>query len=100
MTARLDIIVGQVKNALCVPISAVKTDARGSYVERITKDKDGREAAEKIYITLGLYGEEFVEVAGGDLNPDDDVSITYEVAEKNTSTSKQSTRRMGGPPPM
>ena len=31
MTARLDIVVGEVKNALCVPITAVKTDGKGSY---------------------------------------------------------------------
>ena len=98
MTARLDIIVGQVHDALCVPISALKTDAQGSYVERITKDPKGVEVAEKVYITVGLYGEEFVEVTGGNLNAGDDVSTTYEVAEKKSST-QQNMRRMG-PPPM
>jgi len=82
MTARLDIIVGQVRNALCVPIDALKTDAKGSYVERITKDAKGKNVAEKVYITVGLYGEEFVEVTGGNLNPGDDVSTTYEAAQK------------------
>ncbi len=82
MTARLDIIVGQVRDALCVPIDALKTDAKGSYVERITKDAKGKDVAEKVYITVGLYGEEFVEVTGGNLNPGDDVSTTYEAAQK------------------
>lgn len=82
MTARLDIIVGQVNKALCVPIDALKTDAKGSYVERITKDAQGKDVAEKVYITVGLYGEEFVEVTGGGLNPGDDVSTTYEAAQK------------------
>ena len=85
MTARLDIIVGQVNNALCVPIDALKTDAKGSYVERITKDAQGKDVAEKVYITVGLYGEEFVEVTGGGLNPGDDVSTTYEAAKKVTT---------------
>ena len=96
MTARLDIIVGQVRNALCVPIAALKTDAQGSYVEKITKDAQGKDVAEKVYITVGLYGEEFVEVMSGDLNPGDDVSTTYEAGEKKSSG--QSMRRMGPPP--
>ena len=101
MTARLDIIVGQVRDALCVPIAALKTDAQGSYVERITKDAQGKDVAEKVYITVGLYGEEFVEVTGGDLNPGDDVSTTYEADAKKTSTQGgMGNRRMGGPPPM
>ncbi len=98
MTARLDIVVGQVRDALCVPIAALKTDAQGSYVERITKDPKGVDVAEKVYITVGLYGEEFVEVTGGNLNAGDDVSTTYEAAEKKSST-QQNMRRMG-PPPM
>ena len=98
MTARLDIIVGQVRDALCVPIAALKTDAQGSYVERITKDAHGKDVAEKVYITVGLYGEESVEVTGGDLKPGDDVSTTYEAAEKK-STSQSGRMRMGGPPP-
>ncbi|MBR2774249.1 MAG: efflux RND transporter periplasmic adaptor subunit [Selenomonadaceae bacterium] len=84
MTARLDIVVGQVRDALCVPIAALKTDAQGSYVERITKDAQGKDIAEKVYITVGLYGEEFVEVTGGGLNPGDDISTTYEAAKPTT----------------
>ena len=93
MTARLDIVVGQVRDALCVPIAALKTDAQGSYVEKITKDAQGKDVAEKIYITVGLYGEEFVEVTGGNLNTGDDVSTTYEAGEKKSSGS-QMPRRM------
>lgn len=105
MTARLDIVVGQVRDALCVPIAALKTDGKGSYVERITKDAQGKDVAEKVYIQVGLYGEEFVEVTGGDLNPGDDISTTYEAGEKkpsNQSGGMGGGRRMGpgGPPPM
>ena len=98
MTARLDIIVGQVRDALCVPIAALKTDAQGSYVERIVKDEQGKDVAEKVYITVGLYGEDLVEVTGGELNPGDDVSTTYEATAK-TSSGQSGGRRMGGPPP-
>ena len=88
MTARLDIIVGKVQNALCVPIEALKTDSQGSYVEKITKNAQGKDLSEKIYITVGLYGEEFVEVTGGNLNPGDDVSTTYEAAQKQKITNQ------------
>ena len=104
MTARLNIVVGQVRDALCVPISAIKTDAHGSYVERITKDPKGNDIAEKVYITVGLYGEEFVEVIEGNLNPGDDISTTYEAEPKKTTSNPGGGmgggRRMGGPPPM
>lgn len=105
MTARLDIVVGHVREALCVPIAALKTDGKGSYVERITPDAQGKEVAEKVYIQVGLYGEEFVEVTGGNLNPGDDISTTYEAAEKKTPSPGGGRgmgvgRRMGPPPPM
>ena len=98
MTARLDIVVGQVRDALCVPIDALKTDTKGSYVERIIKDAQGKDVAEKVYITVGLYGEEFVEVTGGNLNPGDEVSTTYEASEKKTSTQSGGMGGMRRPP--
>ena len=99
MTARLDIIVGKVQNAVCVPIAAVKTDNQGSYVEKILTDEKGKQSAEKVYITIGLYGEDYVEVVNGNLNPGDDISVTYQAAK--TASTGSSTRRvpMGGPPP-
>lgn len=103
MTARLDIVVGQVRNALCVPITALKTDAQGSYVEKIIKDEQGKQVAEKVYITVGLYGEEFVEITSGNLNPGDDISTTYEASAKTTKPQGGGMgggHRMGGPPPM
>lgn len=103
MTARLDIVVGQVRDALCVPIAALKTDAQGSYVERITKDAQGKDVADKVYVTVGLYGEDTVEVTGGDLKPGDDVSTTYQADVKKTTTQGSGMgggHRMGGPPPM
>ena len=101
MTARLDIIVGQAKNALCVPIEAIKTDAQGSYVEKIIKDERGKPSAEKVYLTIGMYGEEYVEVSTDKLIEGDDISVNYQAAAKKSSTGSSSVRRggMGGPPP-
>ena len=99
MTARLDIIVGKVQNAVCVPIAAVKTDNQGSYVEKILTDEKGKQSAEKVYITIGLYGEDYVEVVNGNLNPGDDISVTYKATK--TASTGEGTRRssIGGPPP-
>ena len=99
MTARLDIIVGKVQNAVCVPIAAVKTDNQGSYVEKILTDDKGKQSAEKVYITIGLYGEDYVEVVNGNLNPGDDISVTYKATK--TASTGEGTRRspIGGPPP-
>lgn len=99
MTARLDITVGEVIDALCVPISAVKTDGQGSYVEKIVRDERGIDHDEKVYITIGLYGEEFVEVASGDIKDGDSVSVNYEAAPKKTATDASNRTRMR-PPPM
>ena len=85
MTARLDITVGQSKGAMCVPIEAIKTDGDGSYVEKITKDAKGRDVAEKIHLKIGMYGEEFVEVSTDKLKIGDDISVTYQAAEKKSS---------------
>ena len=101
MTARLDIVVGQVRDALCVPIDAIKADPQGSFVEKITKDAQGHDFAEKVYITVGLYAEDFVEVTGGNLTAGDDISTTYEAAEKKSGTQRQgSGMRPPHPPPM
>ena len=103
MTARLDIIVGQARNALCVPIAAIKTDAQGSYVEKIIKDEKGKLTAEKVYLTIGMYGEEYVEVSTDNLREGDDVSVTYKAAKTptNAASANNNSRRggMGGPPP-
>ena len=105
MTARLEIVVGEVKNALCVPIAALKTDANGSYVEKITKSSNPKQGdtAEKVYVTAGLYGEEYVEVTPIPTNPvslneGDEVSVSYEAEQKKAATGGgNQPRRM---PPM
>ena len=102
MTARLDIVVGEVRNALCVPIAALKTDNQGAYVEKITKTQEAKgskavDVAERVYVNAGLYGEEYVEVTAksGNLEPGDEVSVSYEAEAKKAAQSSQ--RRMGPP---
>lgn len=102
MTARLEIIVGRVENALCVPIAALKTDNKGSYVEKITKSSNPKESdkAEKIYVKVGLYGDEYVEVQTNELKEKDLVSVSYELEQKKEAKKEQQKQRQGGRPPI
>lgn len=87
MTARVDINTAEKENALAVPIAALKTNDKGSYVMRVTAD--GK--TEEVPVTTGIYSDEYVEILSG-LEAGDKVSITY-TAQKSTSN----TQRQGGP---
>jgi len=93
MTARVDIVTSERDNALVVPISALKTDTKGSYVQ--LKLPDG--TTEQRYVSTGIYSDEFVEIEDG-LTDGDEVVITY----KAKSSAKTNSSRGGGPggPPM
>lgn len=93
MTARVEIVTSEKENALVVPISALKTDNRGSYV--LLSLPEG--TTEKRYVSTGIYSDEFVEIEDG-LSEGDTVAITYKA--KSSSTSSGGGRRggPGGPP--
>lgn len=92
MTARVDIITSEKEDALVVPISALKTDTKGSYVQLSLPDG----STEKRYVSTGIYSDEYVEIEDG-LSDGDTVAITYK-AKASSSTAS----RGGGPggPPM
>ena len=79
----------------------MKTDKEGSYIEKITKRsaKEGGDIAEKIYVTAGLYGEEYVEITpkSGGLDVNAEVSVSYEAEQKKSSSNNGGGRRMGPP---
>lgn len=87
MTARVDINTAEKENALAVPIAALKTNDKGSYVMRVTAD--GK--TEEVPVTTGIYSDEYVEILSG-LEAGDKVYITY-TAQKSTSNMQ----RQGGP---
>ncbi|ORU00484.1 Macrolide-specific efflux protein MacA [Anaerovibrio sp. JC8] len=93
MTARVDIVTSEKEDALVVPISALKTDTKGSYVQLSLPDG----TTEKRYVSTGIYSDEFVEIEKG-LSDGDTVAITY----KAKSSAAASGSRGGGPggPPM
>ena len=84
MTARLDISTDERQNVLTVPITALKTDRDGSYVELVHSDG----TSENRYVTLGIYADEYVEILDG-LQEDDMVSTAYTSGKKGADEKKK-----------
>ncbi len=91
MTARVDINTSEKENAMVVPIAALKTNDKGSYVLRVNSAGQ----TEQVPVTTGIYSDEFVEILSG-LDVGDKVSITYTAAK---ATSSQNKNQRQGPPP-
>jgi len=70
MTARVDIAVKESKNALSLPLSAVRSDKDSKYV--VVMNKEGQ--TENIPVTTGIMAEDRVEILSG-LNEGDMVVI-------------------------
>ena len=70
MTARVSVGVGESKNALTVPLSAIKTNKNQQYVIVM---KNGQ--ATNVNVTTGLTSEERVEITGG-LNDGDQIVVS------------------------
>ncbi|MBP2653936.1 MAG: efflux transporter, family, subunit [Firmicutes bacterium] len=88
MTARATINVGESKNVLVVPLSALRSDKTGQYVQVMANGK-----TENVPVTLGLRDDEKVEVLSG-LNEGDVIVLPT----KQTTT--KSNQNQGPPPPM
>ena len=101
MTARVEIKTSNKDRALAIPISALKTDSKGSYVVKVTRSPNQPPILENCYVETGIYSDEFVEILKG-LNEGDEISTTYSVSANSTQKSQNNSRRggMGGPPPM
>lgn len=91
MTARVDINTSEKENAMVVPIAALKTNDKGSYVLRVNSAGQ----TEQVPVTTGIYSDEFVEILSG-LDVGDKVSITYTAAK---ATGSQNKNQRQGPPP-
>ncbi|KMO86471.1 RND transporter [Megasphaera cerevisiae DSM 20462] len=95
MTARVDINTSEKEDALVVPIAALKTNDKGSYVLRVNDAGQ----TEQVPVTTGIYSDEYVEILSG-LTDGDKVSITYATSSKTSSSTKSSSSQRQGPPPM
>lgn len=111
MTARVEIKTSNKDHALAIPISALKTDSKGSYVVKVTRSSNPNEPPqlENCYVETGIYSDEYVEIVRG-LNEGDEISTTYSATANTTSDSSSNSQNqrgnnrprgmMGGPPPM
>jgi len=89
MTARTTIYVGESKNVLVVPASAVKEEKGKKYVQVKSNGKN-----QNVTVETGLSDDEYVEITSG-LNAGDQVVLPG--AAPSSSTTKQN---QGPPPPI
>lgn len=105
MSVSASIITDMKQGALLVPISAVKTDASGSYVETITvlpgisSDSTGGIPSEfppeQIRVEVGISNDDSIEIISGLLEGDQIVTRT--ISSTSTTTSKQAPSLFGSP---
>lgn len=91
MTARAEILGREDKDALLVPVTAVRSDSTGSYVYR----KSGS-GVEKVYITTGITTDSNVEVTEG-LSENDEIVVSGTVSQEKATASAKSERHGPGP---
>lgn len=81
MTARASIRGNENKNALKVPVTAIRSDVNGSYVY-----KQSGKTLEKVYITTGLTSETEIEILSG-LAENDKIVVSGVVEQEKTEVS-------------
>lgn len=91
MTAEVRVILGEAKDALTVPSSALVAGKEGTFV-RVQK-ADG--SIERRKVEVGLNNKTLAEIKSG-LEKDERVVVGEGAADRQTSSSS----RRGGPPPM
>jgi len=89
MTARVEINTADKKDVVAVPLSALKTDSKGSYVVIVEN-----QGTVNKYVKTGIYSDDYVEITSG-LNVGDKISLDYTASKTKTSTTST---RHGGPP--
>lgn len=65
MTADVRIHLQSKENVITLPIEAVRTDASGSKVTRLTTNEKGDESRQEVQVTLGARSDRELEVASG-----------------------------------
>lgn len=86
MNGTVTIAVGQQENVLLVPLAALQSDARGSYVWLYSSDfvATEEEPGVKTYVNTGLSNEDYAAVTGG-LRAGDQVLVMRSAATTNTT---------------
>ena len=94
MTARAVIKGRESKDALTVPVTAIRSDSDGSYVYV----KDGKDV-QKTYVTTGISTDKEIEVLNG-LSEGQEIVVSGTVAQEKTSTPTNKNNRHGPGGPM
>ncbi len=95
MNGTVSIGVGEQQNVLLVPLTALQSDAGGSYVWLYSSSHQATDEAPgvKTYVTTGLSNEDYAAVTGG-LSVGDEVLTVRSAATAATSTTEST--GMGG----
>lgn len=80
MTARAEIMGRESKDALVIPVTALRSDATGSYVYV----KGGNDVT-KVYVKTGITTDKEVEIISG-LNENDQIVVSGTVSQETSST--------------
>lgn len=89
MTARAEISGQEKENTLVVPITAIRSDAKGSYVY-----VKGEEGLSKVYVNTGITTDKEVEVISG-VNEGDEIVISGTVSQEKDSTTVTKVKHRG-----
>ncbi|MDO4177716.1 MAG: efflux RND transporter periplasmic adaptor subunit [Phascolarctobacterium sp.] len=93
MTARSEIIINQTDDTLMIPSNCVQRDENKKvYVQKYDAKK--KAAGEKIYVELGMTGDDMVQVKSGDIKKGD--TLVVKSSSKTATTSNKG--MFGGPP--
>lgn len=99
MTARVSIIAGESKNALTLPLAAIKTDKNGKYVAVMRENGQ----TENVQITTGIIADDKIEILSG-LNEGDKVVILQAKPQGQsngqTTGNQSGGQRNGNPSPV
>lgn len=91
MTARAEIQGRSSENALVVPVSALRSDTKGSYV--YVERKGG---VEKAYVQTGITTDKAVEITSG-LSEGDSIVVSGTVAQETTAKAATKNQHRGHP---
>jgi len=93
MTARAEIVLKETSDILMIPSNCVQRDeAKKAYVQKY--DEKTKSGGEKIYVELGMNGDDMVEVKSGDIKKGDKLMV--KPSNKVSTTNKG---MLGGAPP-
>ncbi|MCX7781343.1 MAG: efflux RND transporter periplasmic adaptor subunit [Negativicutes bacterium] len=93
MVARVSIIVGEAKNVLTLPLSAIRSDKNGKYVAVMKPNGQ----TENVPIVTGITGDDRVEIKSG-VTEGDTIVVSQPKTQGQAAGGQSSGQRPGGNP--